>query len=192
MGALQIALWSLVRILQAFSASIAVQPVNISGLKLYLFDDFLLPGNGNLVEYLRINAKPETVDKEREIVEKQWALATGTPVTGASTLAALGADSLDAVEVVMGLEEESGIGVGEDSAQSIATVLDATDLIERRLTDCLYKDTYYAQNRNKWDGSHIDPDQNHVPAGIQLLLQPGSEKPFLARTGTIFIEAPVT
>jgi hypothetical protein len=31
MGAVQIALWSLVRILQAFFASIAVQPVNISG-----------------------------------------------------------------------------------------------------------------------------------------------------------------
>jgi len=30
----------------------------------------------------------------------------------------------------MGLEEEFGISVGEDSAQSIATIQDAADLIE--------------------------------------------------------------
>lgn len=34
------------------------------------------------------------------------------------------------VEIVMGLEEEFGISVEEDSAQSIATVQDAADLIE--------------------------------------------------------------
>lgn len=115
-----------------------------------------------------VQAKPETVDKGREIVKKQWALSTDTPVTGASKFAALGADSLDTVllgifiatsesvfcfvllltsssgqvEVVMGLEEEFGIGVGEESAQSIATGLDATDLIEKRLTDYLYRDRY--------------------------------------------------
>jgi uncharacterized protein (DUF697 family) len=34
------------------------------------------------------------------------------------------------VEIVMGLEEEFGISVEEESAQSIATVQDAADLIE--------------------------------------------------------------
>uniref|UniRef100_A0A2K1ZK51 Carrier domain-containing protein n=1 Tax=Populus trichocarpa TaxID=3694 RepID=A0A2K1ZK51_POPTR len=61
-----------------------------------------------------VQAKPETADKGREIVKKQWALSTDSPVTGASKFAALGADSLDTVEVVMGLEEEFGIGVGEE------------------------------------------------------------------------------
>lgn len=34
------------------------------------------------------------------------------------------------VEIVMGLEEEFGISVEEESAQTIATVQDAADLIE--------------------------------------------------------------
>ncbi|KAK2992665.1 hypothetical protein RJ640_014915 [Escallonia rubra] len=36
-----------------------------------------------------------------------------------------------AVEIVMGLEEEFGISVEEESAQTIATVQDAADLIEK-------------------------------------------------------------
>ncbi|XP_023875191.1 acyl carrier protein 1, chloroplastic [Quercus suber] len=75
-------------------------------------------------------AKPETVTKVCEIVKKQLALPDDSAVTGESKFAALGADSLDTVEIVMGLEEEFGISVEEDSAQSIATVQDAADLIE--------------------------------------------------------------
>ncbi|KAI7732473.1 hypothetical protein M8C21_012529, partial [Ambrosia artemisiifolia] len=76
-------------------------------------------------------AKPETVDKVCGIVRKQLAIKDDTPVTGESKFAALGADSLDTVEIVMGLEEEFGITVEEESAQSIATVQDAADLIEK-------------------------------------------------------------
>ncbi|CAL1382031.1 unnamed protein product [Linum trigynum] len=81
---------------------------------------------------LRIScvAKPETVEKVAKVVKKQLALPAETLVTGDSKFAALGADSLDTVEIVMGLEEEFDISVEEDSAQSIATVQDAADLIE--------------------------------------------------------------
>ncbi|CAN1761195.1 Acyl carrier protein 1, chloroplastic [Linum perenne] len=81
---------------------------------------------------LRIScaAKPETVEKVCSIVKKQLALSPESLVTGESKFTALGADSLDTVEIVMGLEEEFGINVEEDSAQSIATVQDAADLIE--------------------------------------------------------------
>ncbi|CAA0807121.1 Acyl carrier protein 4- chloroplastic [Striga hermonthica] len=41
-----------------------------------------------------------------------------------------------AVEIVMGLEEEFGISVEEESAQSITTVQDAADLIEKLLEKC--------------------------------------------------------
>ncbi|ONK63441.1 uncharacterized protein A4U43_C07F15190 [Asparagus officinalis] len=75
-------------------------------------------------------AKPETVDKVCQIVKKQLALTDDTSVTGDSKFTDLGADSLDTVEIVMGLEEAFGISVEEDSAQSIATVQDAADLIE--------------------------------------------------------------
>nr|CAD1817009.1 unnamed protein product [Ananas comosus var. bracteatus] len=76
-------------------------------------------------------AKKETVDKVCEIVKKQLALADGTAVTGESKFTELGADSLDTVEIVMGLEEAFEISVDEGSAQEIATVQDAADLIEQ-------------------------------------------------------------
>ncbi|KAH7858002.1 hypothetical protein Vadar_018894 [Vaccinium darrowii] len=76
-------------------------------------------------------AKPETVDKVCAIVRKQLALSADTAVTGDSKFAALGADSLDTVEIVMGLEEEFGISVEEENAQTITTVQDAADMIEK-------------------------------------------------------------
>ncbi|KAK8511251.1 hypothetical protein V6N13_013667 [Hibiscus sabdariffa] len=76
-------------------------------------------------------AKPETLEKVCGIVRKQLALPEDSSVNGESKFAALGADSLDTVEIVMGLEEEFGISVEEDSAQHIATVQDAADLIEK-------------------------------------------------------------
>src|SRR5574338_234193 len=60
-------------------------------------------------------AKPETVDKVVEIVRKQLALAADSKVDGESKFSELGADSLDTVEIVMGLEEEFKISVEEES-----------------------------------------------------------------------------
>ncbi|TKY72021.1 Acyl carrier protein 1 [Spatholobus suberectus] len=57
----------------------------------------------------RCAAKPETVKKVCDIVKKQLALPEGSTVTGESKFVALGADSLDTVEIVMGLEEEFGL-----------------------------------------------------------------------------------
>ncbi|KAI0519660.1 hypothetical protein KFK09_007114 [Dendrobium nobile] len=76
-------------------------------------------------------AKTETLEKVCKIVKEQLALPEGTSVTGESTFSALGADSLDTVEIVMGLEEAFGINVEEENAQSITTVQDAADLIEK-------------------------------------------------------------
>ncbi|KAK7264581.1 hypothetical protein RJT34_32190 [Clitoria ternatea] len=78
-------------------------------------------------------AKPETVKKVCDIVKKQLALPEDSSVTGDSKFAALGADSLDTVEIVMGLEEEFGISVEEESAQSITTVQEAADMIDQLL-----------------------------------------------------------
>jgi len=75
-------------------------------------------------------AKPATVEKVCGIVRKQLALPPETEVSVDSLFTALGADSLDTVEIVMGLEEEFNISVEEENAQSIATVQDAADLIE--------------------------------------------------------------
>ncbi|GMG99657.1 hypothetical protein Nepgr_001497 [Nepenthes gracilis] len=76
-------------------------------------------------------AKPETVEKVSAIVRKQLALPDDSAVTGESSFSALGADSLDTVEIVMGLEEAFNISVEEESAQNISTVQEAADLIEK-------------------------------------------------------------
>ncbi|KAI4317654.1 hypothetical protein L6164_025508 [Bauhinia variegata] len=80
-------------------------------------------------------AKPETVKKVIDIVKKQLALPADKDVTGESKFTALGADSLDTVEIVMGLEEEFGISVEEESAQSITTVEEAAEMIEKLIKD---------------------------------------------------------
>uniref|UniRef100_A0A6N2LAP0 Acyl carrier protein n=1 Tax=Salix viminalis TaxID=40686 RepID=A0A6N2LAP0_SALVM len=76
-------------------------------------------------------AKPETVDKVIEIVRKQLALTPETELTNESKFAALGADSLDTVEIVMALEEEFDINVEEESSQNITTVREAADMIDK-------------------------------------------------------------
>lgn len=57
-------------------------------------------------------------------------LSPETELTPESKFSALGADSLDTVEIVMGLEEEFDISVEEDNSQNITTVQEAADLIE--------------------------------------------------------------
>ncbi|KAI4336379.1 hypothetical protein L6164_014913 [Bauhinia variegata] len=76
-------------------------------------------------------AQPETVQKVCEIVRKQLALPPESELTPETKFSALGADSLDTVEIVMGLEEEFGINVEEDGAENITTVQEAADLIEK-------------------------------------------------------------
>ncbi|KAG6589346.1 Acyl carrier protein 4, chloroplastic [Cucurbita argyrosperma subsp. argyrosperma] len=82
--------------------------------------------------HLRVScaAKPETVDKVCSIVRKQLALPESSELTPESKFSALGADSLDTVEIIMTLEEEFSINIEEDNAQNITTVQEAADLIE--------------------------------------------------------------
>ncbi|XP_017435468.1 acyl carrier protein 1, chloroplastic isoform X1 [Vigna angularis] len=96
------------------------------------FPSITLQPRGRRFQF-RCAAKPETVQKVCDIVKKQLALSEDSTVTGESKFAALGADSLDTVEIVMGLEEEFGITVEEDSAQSITTVQDAAEMIDKLL-----------------------------------------------------------
>lgn len=42
----------------------------------------------------------------------------------------LGADSLDAVEVIMGIEDEYDIKIGDDDAKKIKTVKDIVDYLD--------------------------------------------------------------
>ena len=58
--------------------------------------------------------------------------ARGEPISPDTTLAGLGADSLDLVELVMQLEEEFDLEVPVNMARSIETVGDAIRYIEQR------------------------------------------------------------
>jgi acyl carrier protein len=49
----------------------------------------------------------------------------------ASFIDDLGADSLDTVELVMAFEEEFGIEIPDDAAETILTVADAVKFIEK-------------------------------------------------------------
>ncbi|KAF7069579.1 hypothetical protein CFC21_075194 [Triticum aestivum] len=85
--------------------------------------------------HLACSAKQDTIDKVCGIVKKQLAVAEDTVVSGETKFADLGADSLDTVEIVMGLEEAFSITVDESSAQEIRTVEDAASLIDKLVTD---------------------------------------------------------
>ncbi|KAJ1292627.1 hypothetical protein BS78_01G004600 [Paspalum vaginatum] len=81
------------------------------------------------------SAKQETVEKVCEIVKNQLALPEDTTVMGETKFVDIGADSLDTVEIVMGLEEAFQISVDESSAQEIQTVDDAAALIDKLIAE---------------------------------------------------------
>ncbi|MEM1318072.1 MAG: acyl carrier protein, partial [Pseudomonadota bacterium] len=49
----------------------------------------------------------------------------------ASFIDDLGADSLDTVELVMAFEEEFGVEIPDDAAETIQTVKDAVDYLDK-------------------------------------------------------------
>jgi len=53
-------------------------------------------------------------------------------VSNATFVDDLGADSLDLVELIMGMEEEFDIEIPDDDAEKIATVQDALDYIKKK------------------------------------------------------------
>ncbi|KAK7318322.1 hypothetical protein RJT34_03021 [Clitoria ternatea] len=78
-----------------------------------------------------VQAQPETVQKVCEIVREQLALPAESELTPETKFSALGADSLDTVEIVMSLEEAFDINVEEEGSENITTVQEAADLIEK-------------------------------------------------------------
>lgn len=95
-----------------------------------VFQEFL----GHLIDQCFM-AKPQTVQKVCKIVKKQLGLPDYSIVTGSSKFAMLG---VDAVEILMELEEEFGISVEleEDIAESISTVQEAAESLEEKCPGC--------------------------------------------------------
>ena len=68
-------------------------------------------------------------EKVTEIIAKQLGVNSAEVVPEASFVEDLGADSLDTVELVMAFEEEFGVEIPDDAAESIMTVGDAIKFI---------------------------------------------------------------
>ena len=73
-----------------------------------------------------------TFDRVKKVVVEQLDVNEDEVTSSASFVDDLGADSLDVVELVMGLEEEFDIEIPDEDAEKIATVADAVGYIEEK------------------------------------------------------------
>lgn len=73
-----------------------------------------------------------TFDRVKKVVVEQLDANEDEVTTAASFVDDLGADSLDVVELVMGLEEEFDIEIPDEDAEKIATVSDAVNYIDEK------------------------------------------------------------
>ncbi len=69
-------------------------------------------------------------EKVRQVISSQLGVTLNEVVPEASFVDDLGADSLDLVELVMAMEEEFGMEIGDEDAERIRTVQDAIDYVK--------------------------------------------------------------
>ena len=73
----------------------------------------------------------DTAERVKKIVVEHLNVDAYKVTDTASFIEDLGADSLDTVELVMAFEEEFGIEIPDDAAESIVTVGDAVKYIDK-------------------------------------------------------------
>ena len=70
-------------------------------------------------------------EKVKDIIVEQLGVNPEQVTPSASFIEDLGADSLDTVELVMAFEEEFGVEIPDDQAETIVTVGDAIKFLEK-------------------------------------------------------------
>ena len=75
----------------------------------------------------------ELFEKVKGIIVEQLGANAEAVKMEASFIDDLGADSLDVLEIIMGIEDEFGIEIPTDQAESIVTVGDAYEKIKEAL-----------------------------------------------------------
>ncbi|MHC5653234.1 acyl carrier protein [Stappia sp.] len=73
----------------------------------------------------------DIADRVKKIVIEHLGVDAEKVVIEASFIDDLGADSLDTVELVMAFEEEFGVEIPDDAAETILTVGDAVKFLEQ-------------------------------------------------------------
>lgn len=74
----------------------------------------------------------DVAERVKKIVVEHLGVEESKVTDNASFIDDLGADSLDTVELVMAFEEEFGIEIPDDAAETITTVKHAIDFIEKQ------------------------------------------------------------
>lgn len=73
----------------------------------------------------------DVADRVKKIVVEHLGVEPEKVVDNANFIDDLGADSLDTVELVMAFEEEFGVEIPDDAAETIVTVGDAVRFLEK-------------------------------------------------------------
>ena len=73
----------------------------------------------------------DIAERVKKIVIQHLGVDAEKVVDNADFIDDLGADSLDRVELVMAFEEEFGVEIPDDAAESIVTVGDAVKFVEK-------------------------------------------------------------
>ncbi len=74
----------------------------------------------------------EILSKVKDMVASQLGKSHEEITPDASFIEDLGADSLDLVELIMSMEDEFGLEISDEDAESIITVQDALSFISER------------------------------------------------------------
>ena len=74
----------------------------------------------------------DVADRVKKIVIEHLNVEADKVTENASFIDDLGADSLDTVELVMAFEEEFGVEIPDDAAESVVTVSDAVKFIKEK------------------------------------------------------------
>jgi acyl carrier protein len=77
----------------------------------------------------------DVAERVKKIVIQHLGVDAEKVVDNADFIDDLGADSLDRVELVMAFEEEFGVEIPDDAAESIVTVGDAVKFVEKAKAD---------------------------------------------------------
>jgi acyl carrier protein len=73
----------------------------------------------------------DVADRVKKIVIEHLGVDADKVVDNANFIEDLGADSLDTVELVMAFEEEFGVEIPDDAAETIVTVGDAVRFLDK-------------------------------------------------------------